>query len=158
MQDLRGDFRVIPVEPNKANPNRKHTYEDLLDSKFAKRHLAVSFEEARRRFLNLSHDERRGRHTFFIIEKDTIFYEVHGYMISSNTLLKVDFCLRSPVNTTSATDSSSQTPNTYAIWIKSHDHFDWRLWESYNRNHQMTTPARILRIEKINRLHNYQNP
>ena len=158
MEDTRGEYRVV-LRETRENPNAEIPYEELLKtSAFARKHLVRSRDEANDKYQTKYRGQigrTRPRHTFFIVEPDTYFYNIpgdteNGYMISNKTLEKVDLSPHRAANAgdpTSPTDFWETTQGTFAIWCHEH-HFDWRLWKGYNYNHSMTPPSKISRIYK----------
>lgn len=143
---------------DKGSPSNKEikTYSELLrlgSARFAKRHLAENLDEA---FYKLGLDDRRILHqqTFFIAKKDAQFYTIEDeYIISADPLVKIDFrdVQTAPDNNgpkNRAKFFSFITPDTYCLWQKSTDHYDWQLWDVFNFKYKVSLqPSRIKRIE-----------
>ena len=112
------------------------TYRELLRTEiFARRHLAVSLDEA----YFLSKRRNIHRQTFFIVNFDTEFFVLpNGYIISSQSLEKIDITAR----------GCERRWDTFCIWNKDKDpHYEHHLWDWFNFDLSGSLPERIRKLQ-----------
>ena len=150
------DFRLT-VEYHEASSSQSpkmSTYADLLrldSAKFAKRHLAESFEEAVEKYDSV-HRRNLHQQTFFLAKMDAQFYHIpDDYIISTLPLMKLDF------KDANESDKGPKNPanifiyitkGTYCIWQQSANHYNRHMWDDFNHRYKGVDPRRIKRIFK----------